>query len=68
MYLAVWAVIAGQALVLWRWELAVYLVLAAAAMVAFVRWYEEPRLRASHGQRFDDYRARVPGWIPRRPR
>src|SRR5918997_4619869 len=49
MYLAVGAVIAGQALLLGRWVLAAYLVLFALAVVAFVRLYEEPALQARHG-------------------
>jgi protein-S-isoprenylcysteine O-methyltransferase Ste14 len=68
MYLAVGAVIAGQALLLGRWVLAGYLGVFAAAVVAFVKRYEEPTLRARHGAAYDAYRRTVPGWWPRRPR
>ena len=67
MYLAVGAVIAGQALLLGRWILAVWLAAFAVAVVAFVRLYEEPTLRSRHGAAYDEYRRSVPGWWPRRP-
>ena len=67
MYLAVGAVIAGQALVLGRWVLAAYLAAYAAAVVAFVRAYEEPTLLARYGGAYEAYRRDVPGWWPRRP-
>jgi protein-S-isoprenylcysteine O-methyltransferase Ste14 len=34
---------------------------------SFVHWYEEPTLRRQFGPAYDEYRARVPGWWPRRP-
>jgi len=52
-------------LVLARPVLVVYLVLAAAAMVSFVHWYEEPTLRARYGPQYEEYRRLVPGWLPR---
>ena len=67
MYLAVLAAIAGQALVLGRLVLVPYAVVVAAAFVAFVRWYEEPTLAWQFGDRYQAYRAAVPGWWPRRP-
>ena len=66
MYLAVVAVIVGQALILARPALLVYATVAFATMAAFTRWYEEPHLRARYGAQYDAYRARVPAWIPRR--
>ena len=65
MYLAVLAAILGQALLLARPALAGYAVVAGAAMVAFVRWYEEPTLARRYGAEYAEYRARVPGWWPR---
>jgi protein-S-isoprenylcysteine O-methyltransferase Ste14 len=65
MYLAVGAIIAGQALLLGRWILAVYLVGFAAVVVTFVRAYEEPRLRAQYGGEYEAYCRAVPGWWPR---
>ena len=66
MYLAVLAVIVGQALLLGRLELLGYAALVAAAFVAFVRWYEEPTLHRQFGDEYDAYRRAVPAWLPRR--
>ena len=68
MYLAVGAVIAGQALLLGSWALLLYLAVFFAAVVTFVRGYEEPTLLARHGAEYEAYRRAVPGWWPRRPR
>jgi protein-S-isoprenylcysteine O-methyltransferase Ste14 len=65
MYLAVLAVIVGQALILWDVDLAVYAVVVAAAMVAFTRLYEEPTLASRYGNQYEEYLAEVPGWLPR---
>jgi protein-S-isoprenylcysteine O-methyltransferase Ste14 len=68
MYLAVLAAILGQALLLGQAVLVAYAVVVLAAVVSFVRGYEEPTLRERYGSAYDDYRASVPGWIPRVPR
>jgi protein-S-isoprenylcysteine O-methyltransferase Ste14 len=69
MYLAVGAMILGQALVLGRAVLFAYLTVFAAAVAAFVLGYEEPTLRATYGREYDKYVETVPRWIPRlRPR
>jgi protein-S-isoprenylcysteine O-methyltransferase Ste14 len=65
MYLAVGAVIAGQALVLWQWVLVAYLAAFATAVWAFVHWYEEPTLARRFGAEYQAYRRAVPGWWPR---
>lgn len=65
MYLAVLAVIVGQALLLGQLGLLVYGALVAAAFVAFVKGYEEPTLSARYGAEYDAYRKAVPGWWPR---
>jgi protein-S-isoprenylcysteine O-methyltransferase Ste14 len=44
-----------------------YAAVVAAAFVAFVRWYEEPTMAWQFGDRYQAYRAAVPGWWPRRP-
>jgi protein-S-isoprenylcysteine O-methyltransferase Ste14 len=68
MYLAVLAIIVGQALLLGQLVLLAYGALVAVAFVAFVHFYEEPTLHRQFGAQYDDYRATVPGWWPRRPR
>jgi protein-S-isoprenylcysteine O-methyltransferase Ste14 len=65
MYVAVVACILGQAVLLGSLALLGYAVLVWLAMAAFVRWYEEPTLRARFGARYEEYRAAVPAWIPR---
>jgi protein-S-isoprenylcysteine O-methyltransferase Ste14 len=67
MYLAVAAVILGQAAVLGRWILVGYAVVFGMAVWSFVHWYEEPTLRRQFGSAYDEYIATVPGWLPRRP-
>ena len=65
MYLAVAAVIAGQALWLGRYWLLAYAVLFLVITMAFVTFYEEPTLRRQFGAQYDAYRSAVPGWWPR---
>jgi len=65
MYLAVLAVIIGQALILWQLDLLLYGAVVAAAFVAFVRGYEEPVLAGRYGAQYEAYRRAVPGWWPR---
>jgi protein-S-isoprenylcysteine O-methyltransferase Ste14 len=65
-YLAIEAIIVGQALALGQ---AVLLLEAAAfgvAVAAFVHWYEEPTLQRRFGEQYEAYRRAVPGWWPRR--
>ena len=68
MYLAVLAVIVGQALVLGQPALLLYAAAVGVAVAAFVRGYEEPALRDQFGAEYDAYRRSVPAWWPRRPR
>lgn len=65
MYLAVLAVVSGQALVFGQRSLAIYAVSLLAAFVLFVRFYEEPTLAAKYGPEYDRYRRAVPAWWPR---
>lgn len=65
MYVAVVAVILGQALLLWRPVLLGYAVLAGLTMAVFVKVYEEPTLRREFGDSYEQYRREVPGWWPR---
>jgi protein-S-isoprenylcysteine O-methyltransferase Ste14 len=65
MYVAVLACVIGQALLLNQPVLLSYGAVAALAMVAFTRLYEEPTLRRQFGADYEAYRAAVPGWWPR---
>ena len=64
MYVAVVAVLLGQALIFGSASLLIYAVLVWAVMAAFVHYYEEPRLRRRYGNDYEDYRRGVPAWIP----
>jgi protein-S-isoprenylcysteine O-methyltransferase Ste14 len=65
MYLAVAALIVGQALVLGRFVLLAYAAAFAVVVAAFVHGYEEPTLSKRYGEEYDAYRRNVPAWIPR---
>jgi len=65
MYLAVLAVIAGQALLLSRPVLLGYAAVVAAAFIAFVHGYEQPALTRRYGAQYQAYQRAVPGWWPR---
>ena len=65
MYLAVGAVIVGQALLFGRAVLVAYAAVFAVLVVAFVRGYEEPTLARRYGAEYETYRRAVPGWWPR---
>jgi len=68
MYVAVGAVILGQALLFPSAAIFVYLLAFAVVVVVFVKLYEEPTLSRTFGEEYTAYRASVPGWFPRRPR
>jgi protein-S-isoprenylcysteine O-methyltransferase Ste14 len=65
MYLAVTALIFGQAVLFASWGVAPYGVVIAAAFHMFVRLYEEPTLRQAYGEEYAAYCAATPRWIPR---
>ena len=64
MYLAVLAIVLGQALLFGSWGLVLYAVITLAAVVAFVKGYEEPTLTRTYGEQYLDYRRNVPGFVP----
>jgi protein-S-isoprenylcysteine O-methyltransferase Ste14 len=66
MYLAVTAVIVGQALALGQPALLLYAIAVGAAMAAFAHGYEEPALHRQFGAQYETYRRAVPAWWPRR--
>jgi len=65
MYVAVLAMILGQALLLGRPVLLAYAALLWLAFASFVRFYEEPALAARFREDYDVYRRAVPAWLPR---
>jgi len=65
MYLAVGAIITGQALLFGRPGLLLYAAAFGAVVFCFVHLYEEPTLRDRFGRDYDAYRRAVPGWLPR---
>jgi protein-S-isoprenylcysteine O-methyltransferase Ste14 len=65
MYVAVVAVILGQAVVLGQPVLVLYATASGAVMAAFVHWHEEPVLAQRFGRDYETYRRGVPAWRPR---
>jgi protein-S-isoprenylcysteine O-methyltransferase Ste14 len=65
MYLAVIAIIVGQALVLERPVLLVYAATVGFTVATFVLGYEEPALTRQFGDQYECYRREVPRWWPR---
>src|SRR6476659_8516892 len=64
-YIAVVAVILGQAVLMGDWRLIVYGALLWLAFHVFVVAYEEPTLERTFGREYEAFRAAVPRWIPR---
>ena len=65
MYVAVAALIFGQAVLFANLAVALYGVVIVAAFDTFVRLYEEPTLREAYGGVYTAYCAVTPRWIPR---
>jgi protein-S-isoprenylcysteine O-methyltransferase Ste14 len=68
MYLAVFALIAGEMVFLRSGHIAVYLTCLACAVHVLVAMFEEEALRRRFGAMYEDYRRDVPRWVPRKPR
>ena len=64
-YVAVVAIILGQAVLLGDWRLIVYGALLWLAFHVFVVAYEEPTLEQTFGEEYEAFRTNVPRWIPR---
>ena len=64
-YVALVAVILGQAVLFGDQRLLLYGALVFVAFHIFVLAYEEPTLRESFGAEYETYRANVSRWIPR---
>ena len=65
MYVAVLAMILGQALLLGQTVLLAYAALLWLVFASFVRFYEEPTSTARFGADYEAYRRAVPAWLPR---
>jgi protein-S-isoprenylcysteine O-methyltransferase Ste14 len=64
-YVAVVAIILGQAILFGDWRLMIYGAFMWLAFHAFVLAYEEPELVQTFGAQYEEFRANVPRWIPR---
>ncbi|SDQ49387.1 Protein-S-isoprenylcysteine O-methyltransferase Ste14 [Arthrobacter crystallopoietes] len=64
-YVALLAMILGEALVLGRPKLLAYCAVMAVPVGLFVRLYEEPALERQFGDEYRRYKRNVPGWLPR---
>jgi protein-S-isoprenylcysteine O-methyltransferase Ste14 len=65
MYLAVLAIILGQALLFGSWGALVYAGVVLLAVALFVLGYEEPTLELEYGDEYRAYRRNVRRWLPR---
>jgi protein-S-isoprenylcysteine O-methyltransferase Ste14 len=65
MYVAVVAIILGQALLFGSLWTVLYAAVAMTAVALFVRFYEEPTLERTYGDEYRTYKANVRAWIPR---
>jgi protein-S-isoprenylcysteine O-methyltransferase Ste14 len=65
MYLAVIAIILGQAAILGSASLLVYAAIVWGTVASFVHFYEEPTLSSEYGEQYAAYRRAVRGWLPR---
>ena len=68
MYVSYFTAIIGEAFLLSRPVLFIYLLGVALFVGAFVRWWEEPTMAKRFGSEYEAYRGQVPGWWPRWPR
>ena len=66
-YVAALLIVLGEAWLFHSTALVLYAVALAAAFHLLVVGYEEPRLRAKFGERYETYRRTVSRWLPRPP-
>src|ERR1700757_1051813 len=64
-YVALVAIILGQAVLMGDWRLIVYGALLSLVFHVAVVAYEEPTLEQTFGKEYEAFRAAVPRWIPR---
>ena len=65
MYVAVVSIIIGQALLFGNLRVLEYGALVCLCFHLFVLAYEEPRMRSTFGEEYQQFCANVPRWIPR---
>ena len=65
MYVALAAIILGEALWTAQRSLFIYAAIAWAVTATFVKVYEEPTLKEQFGEEYETYKRHVPAWIPR---
>lgn len=65
MYVGVLAMIFGHFLWFGYWNLLIYTIIVFFAFHTFVTYYEEPTLKSNFGAAYEEYRKKVPRWIPR---
>jgi protein-S-isoprenylcysteine O-methyltransferase Ste14 len=65
MYVGILAMIIGYFLWFGYWNLLIYAMIVFLAFNTFVIFYEEPTLKRKFGGAYEEYRKRVPRWIPR---
>ena len=65
MYLGVATIILGQAVFFESRHVLEYLAIVLLIVQFFVLFYEEPTLARQFGAEYEEYRNRVPRWIPR---
>lgn len=64
-YIGVLSIFLGHFLWFGYWSLLVYMLLAFIGVHLFVLFYEEPTLKRIFGASYEEYRKKVPRWIPK---
>lgn len=65
MYIGVATIVLGQAVLFQSWHVVEYLAVVLVIVHFFVMFYEEPTLARQFGAEYEEYKKRVPRWIPR---
>ena len=65
MYIGVATIVLGQAVLYQSWHILEYLTNVLVIVQFFVLFYEEPTLAQQFGAEYEEYKKRVPRWIPR---